>query len=269
LTPTLKHLGGQHDQKTHGKWATGLVWYAGNEVAPGVYEFHYGDMTFSRSPRYGLDPIVDEAMGTWGAWEGNYAMRSISAHMMGIERPPTEGGDMVDARERRAYENGDSTGLGPYDGARQRVEDNIYETYALMDRVALSEPTTLPLYRGMAVPADSPVLSMKAGDEFMVPLSAFSFDQDLSQGFSQPSRAYPDDRGMILRLAPGAKGASSSMAYANTQIQVRNEWITVPDEVVTQGTFKVTNVDRTGDKIIVDIQHVDYMDVGGGGFVSV
>jgi len=252
----VKHLEGEHDQKSHGSWATGTVRYRGREVVPGVFEFEYGDMTFSRDTIYGLGDVAEAAISTLSTWHGNFAMRSVSAHMMGIERPPTAGGENVDEQERHAYESGESEGLD--DDSRESVEDQIYQTYALMDAVAQSEPTTETLYRGMAVPSDSPVLGMKAGDEFMIPLSAFTWERDMAQRFSEPESrlgpaALPDenDRSMMLRLAPGAKGFAGL------------------GEVVTQGTFKVTKVTTIDGVVYADIEHVDYLDVKENYFAQV
>ena len=264
----LKHQSGKHDQKLHGSWSDGIN-FSGSENY-GLVEIIYGDMDFARETMYGLNDVAEGGLNVWGTWEGNYQMRTVSAQMMGIERPPTEGSIYVGDARRKFLEKGDSSSLNAQ--AREDVQDVIFQTYAVMDSVSQSAPTELPLYRGMAVPSGSPVLGIKSGDEFTVPLSAFSYDESVARSFSEgsPSRegGKPDER-MVLKLAPGAKGAAASSDYWDTQIEVNNEFVAVPNEVVSQGTFKVNKVSKTDGITFVEIEHVKYVDVGSGSFVSV
>lgn len=263
LVPVLKH--GDHNQKDHGRRGSGgsddSVPFGVEELA-GSYTITYGEMDIFRTPAYGIESTVDEALGTWGYWDGNYTMRTVSANMMGIKRPESAGGDYVDLDEQVAYQTGRHKGL--YDGARQRVEDRVFETYAIMDSVRKSEPTDLPLYRGMSVKEGSAILKVKPGDEFTVPLSAFSYEKNLASRFT-------DDPGepVMLRVRPGAKGARSSENYWNSEIEVGGEWRAIPDEIVSQGTFKVNAVSQENGVTVIDVTHEQYFDVGSGRFEPV
>lgn len=278
-----------HDQSTHGKrggsGARGSISASvSSGGAPGVTKMTYGEfeMEIVRDKSLGDPEYVDNALSEFGYWEGNYSSRQMSAGMMGLEKPEATGSENLNPEFLTALSTGKNPGEAKFNIERTNnlVEYNMENTANLMVGAVSSKPSTMPLFRGMTVSSDDPITSMKAGDQFDMPLSSFSYSRDLSEQFASPNDLFgrAPRTSVMFEMEPGAKGAAiSDLGNSNTQINYRGNFITVPDEVVSQGKYVVTGVrsgtlsSRSGEPaaLIVTISHKQVFNVKSGNYEPV
>jgi hypothetical protein len=200
--------------------------------------------------------------------------------MMGLETPDTTGGENLESSIKNALDTGKlSPDITGYEKTRIEgaVALNVENATNLMVANVNSKLTTMPLYRGMTVAADDPITKMVAGDKFDLPLSSFSYDKGLSDRFAQPNDLYGSAprASVMFVMDKGAKGASiTDLDMSNTQIKFNNDWITVPDEVISQGKYSVTSVVKGklmdspisdgADAIFIKIKHDSVFNVKTG-----
>ena len=256
-------------------------------LGPGQTQYKYGDIEYvqNRQEPLGSQEYVDNAVQEFGYWEGNYGSRVASANMMGIETPDTTGGENLEGSIKNALDTG-KLPVGITDFEKTRIENNVAlnveNATNLMVANVNSPLTTMPLFRGMTVAADDPITKMAAGDTFDLPLSSFSYDKGLADNFAKPNDVFGNAprASVIFVMDKGAKGASiTDLDMSNTQIKFNNDWITVPDEVISQGKYSVTSVVKGklmgspiadgADAIYINIKHDKVFNVKGGRFEPV
>jgi hypothetical protein len=256
-------------------------------LSPGVTEYTYGDLKYTqtRERPLGDQEYVDNAVQEFGYWEGNYGSRVASANLMGIETPDTTGGENLESGIKSALDTGKiPSGITDYEKTRiqNAVALNVENASNLMVANVNSKLTEMPLYRGMTVAADDPIVNMAAGDTFELPLSSFGYDKGLSDNFAKPNQVYgtAPRASVMFVMEKGAKGASiTDLDMSNTQINFNNEWITVPDEVISQGKYSVTSVVKGklmgspiadgADAIYINIKHDEVFNLKAGAYESV
>lgn len=278
----LKH--GEHDQSTHGSWAiqNAAVESGG---APGITKYTYGDFAFEsvRDSSLGEPQYVEGAVANFGFWSGNYAGRNMSAVLMGLDAPDATGGETLDPLYISALKTGKKSDVAT-ERQEEFIQQNLEDTANLMVASVNSEPTTLPLYRGMTVASDDPITSLKTGDNFTIPLSSFSYDKSVSENFARPNQLFgtAPRTSVIFQMETGAKGASNTdVENSNTQIKVGSKWTSVPDEVISQGKYVVTGVSRESmspdpapnqpsqSALFVKIKHQEVFNIKTGTYESV
>lgn len=297
--PVLKHA--DHDQADHGNREGGAAETESvNEVSasiestglPGLTKYTYGNYTgeILRDKSLGDEEYLQGAVSEFGFWQGNYASRIMAASLMGLETPDATGSEDMDKAMLSALQTGQKfegnadTDADVNQRADEFIQTNLENTLNLMVGAVNSIPTTLPLYRGMTVASDDPVTSLKEGDSFSIPLSSFSFDKSVSESFARPNQLFGNAprTSVIFQMETGAKGASNTdLDSSNTQIQVKSQWTTVPDEVISQGKYVVTGVSKESmspspypnqpsqSALIIKIKHTAVYDVTGGRYVPV
>lgn len=255
----VKHLLGQHDQKTHGGGA--------GEARTGMRidgdEIQYGTMSvYMPGSDYDRGQELQAADSDWRMWGGNYEMRTASARMMGI----TSGFD-ARGKQNSGYDPVGEILRDPRTAEVFGIDAQLDAQPAIRRAALLMEESTQPLnfngsvYRGLRLLKDDPRLTCEAGDEFEMPLSSFA-----------TSRRLPNDFASGL-TAPGESPSSSARAERSpVMLTVKTPArghvtgsIGSPDsghEVVMQGRFRVVERSQSPEgRTEITLEQVAYYDI--------
>jgi len=219
LKPVFKHLDGQHDQSSHGNWATG------GELA----NWNPTD-TIPSSPRNagGMTASI------WENWEhgpdGSVYVelyRQYAGEALGIAVPksPMDVGGSENYITQRGF-GGSST-----ETARKQSE-------AIVKAIANGKPEQPALYRGMtATDADGRALldsitKLKAGDTLDMPLVSTTRSLGVATWYAA-DRSPSGTGNVVMKIQPGAKGVSLSK---------ETSYYPQDHEVITSGKFEVVSI---------------------------
>jgi len=217
LKPVLKHLDGQHDQSTHGNWATGAELDTWNP----------------------LDPIPDSPKNAggmtakaWEAWEHgpdgqNFIalFRKYACQELGLEVPKTP------------FDQG---GYLNYMMDRGWGKPSRDEAKGMLNAIANGRPQPA-LYRGMtdsSEPQDQASLdalfSTKPGDTFDMPLVSATRSLGVATWYAADT-AGTGKNSVVMKIQEGAKG-----------VALKKENSTYPQdyEVITSGKFEVVSINK-------------------------
>jgi len=230
---------------------------------------------------------IEMAFDDFDYWQGNYAVRTVSARMMGIEGVQSYGDDVgphevIDAIDTGAinpdnfvhyegdYNDPDRTPKWVMD----KVNEHVNATWVLMQA---SKRTILHhlVYRGIAVKDDHPLMSAKKGDTISFPISAFSPDFFNARSFSLQEQE--GESSVVFVLQPGAHVAHNHADVSS--VKDGDEWVERPIETVAQGKFEVVGVKTVpgGGNIfmspeptrVIAIKQTHYFDIDSGEYVHV
>lgn len=249
LEPVLKHPG-HGDQKVHGRRggaADGAN--GGMKVSPGNpklgeeqnidYDGLYVPLAIPVLDGSAVDTTriaqypqeVAQASEEFAHWEGNYATRTASARMMGLETT-ARGAGLLDGGVESFLAG--KTKVDDLDIADQiQAQNRVRHAATLMDAAAngAKQPS---LYRGIRLQEGDPLLSAKVGDVIEMPISAFSTGRYDAEAFTTTGRIGDQrpgegfSRRVLIDVEPGARGqATNSMGPG------------LGTEVVVQGRFRV------------------------------
>lgn len=215
----LKHLSGQHDQQTHGSWASGAElseWSPSDPIQP--------------SPRNagGMTETI------WDNWEhgpdGNTYVelyRQYAGEALGIPTPKSS----MDVGGEENYLTERGFGGSSTQTARGHAEK-------ILQAIANGKPEQPALYRGMtATDAEGEALlqkmtSLKPGDTLDMPL--VSTTRSLGVAAWYAADRSPSGKGnVIIKIQPGAKGISLSK---------EKSFYPQDHEVITSGKFEIVGV---------------------------
>jgi GNAT superfamily N-acetyltransferase len=216
----VKHLDGQHDQSSHGSWASGgeLASWSPDDAIPASPK-NAGGMTAT----------------IWENWEhgpdGNQYVelyRQYAGEALGIPVPKSDmaPGGSENYLTQRGF-GGSST-----DTAKKHAE-------AIVGAIANGKPTQPALYRGMiATDAESQSLinsitSLKPGDTLDMPLVSTTRSIGVASWYAADRSRGTDP--VIMKIQPGAKGVSLSK---DTSRYPQDH------EVITSGKFEVVSINK-------------------------
>jgi len=217
LKPVFKHLDGQHDQSTHGNWASG------------------GELD-TWNP---LDPIPDSPKNAggmtakaWEAWEHgpdgqNFIalFRKYACQELGLDVPKTP------------FDQG---GYLNYMMDRGWGKPSRDEAKGMLNAIANGRPQPA-LYRGMtdsSEPQDQAsldaLLSTKPGDTFDMPLVSATRSLGVATWYAADT-AGTGKNSVVMKIQEGAKG-----------VALKKENSTYPQdyEVITSGKFEVVSINK-------------------------
>lgn len=213
----LKHLSGQHDQATHGSWATGGEISNWNPTDP-----------IPQSPR-NAGGMTAKA---WEAWEHgpdgqNFIalFRKYACQELGLEVPKTP------------FDQG---GYLNYMMDRGWGKPSREETKGMLNAIANGKPQPA-LYRGMTdstAPEEQKsfeaLLSTKPGDTFDMPLVSTTRSIGVATWYAADT-AGTGQRSVVMKIQEGAKG-----------VALKKENSTYPQdhEVITSGKFEVVSINK-------------------------
>jgi hypothetical protein len=185
---------------------------------------------------YSADYVVGDAEATkedgldfMYRWEKNYEMRTVSAHLMGLEGVKSAGRE----KENLEHDYLDSL-VNPFGDDPEEfvypkpILQAIVGSSRLMDATHKSVPSEVSLFRGIKAERGSPLRNMKEGQTFELPLSSFSQKAYYAETFAGTSGERPNVRGasIIFNLKGSAK-----------------TYVLDAEESLTQGRFKVGKID--------------------------
>lgn len=258
------------------------------EVGNNTYRFTYGDMQWERKTYADTDERwAGESYDDWATWSGNWAMRMASASLMGQTLPAAIGDEYLDDDLRELLITGkvrhtpegpdgqvievrDRSLLGTSQLAIQDAQRYIEEAEWGLQSVYWGFPSysdsgpgaRLPVYRGISVDKDDPVLRLTPGDEFIMPLSAFTPNKRTAESFTDhgDDTTVGSDVRVVFRLPVGTRGASAPTGFED-EIEVNGEWVTTPIEFVTAGRFAVDTIQWHGhDKVTINLRQTAAFD---------
>lgn len=264
LNKVQKH--GDHDQSEHGNWATGTtpntIESSTNDKGITTYDVTYGDINLKIDGEQG----IDDARHVWTFRDGNDAARLIASRLMDIDNPSAKPRlDLLTARQinegvigvENTRQNADD-----YARAKGEIERKIASAVILTDRVHKSEPSEVELYRGIKVKNDLPIVNIKEGDSFTLPVSSTTTGKELAEFYAKPQDS-DNETPIVFTFRAGTKSESIREA--------RDETGKLLNERVTQGKFKVASVDKSnlimdGNRrksgyIQVTVEHTDTFNV--------
>ncbi len=234
---------GDHDQSTHGSWASGTtpntVESSTNDKGRTSYDVTYGDIKVKIND----DEDLDDARNVWTYQKGNDASRVVACRLMGIENPSLN--PRLSLLTQRQVVQGivgvenTSQEERDYKNAKTEIERTIASAVILTDLAHKSEPSKVDLYRGIKVKNDSPVSNIKEGDSFTIPISSVTNVKELAERYARPSNL-DTETPMVFTFKAGTKSVSIREARDEDR-----EFGQVFNERVTQGKFKVISVDKS------------------------
>lgn len=279
----VKH--GSHDQSSHGNWATGSgaggmkvnpgnpkmgeeqnIDYDGLYVPLGIPVFDGSAVDTARIAQY--EQEMSQASDDFGHWDGNFATRTASARMMGME-VSARGAGLLD-KDVESFLTG-KTGVADLDILDHNVVQSHVRHAAMLTDAAANGATQPALYRGIRLQEGDPLLSAKVGDVIEMPISAFSTGRNDAEAFTTSGRIgdqRPSERfsqRVLMDVEPGARGkATTSMGPG------------LGTEVVVQGRFRVTatpapqasSMEPGATMKRLTLQQVGHYDVMSGEWVS-
>ena len=264
--PVLKHA--DHDQSTHGSWATGSVptsiTTTTNAIGQEMQTIKYGDIVIEREKPAEVRDSSDQTRFMWTFTAGSDAMRTVSSQIMGTPNPSGQMQLNIDTKNTllTGKEHSNSTENGNFatgDYARQYISG----AYTLLEDVRVSKPLSEPLFRGLPVPNSSSILKLKVGETFALPLSSVTNSQNVAERYSWrfgDARTY--QQSVVFKLE-------------NTRATpIRHQ---SPDgkrlvsEYVTQGRYKVESIGRGtdvkgDDYTLVTLSQTDVFNIDKGNY---
>jgi hypothetical protein len=260
---------GEHDQKTHGSWATGSVptsiTTTTNAIGQEVQTIKYGDIVIERDKPTGVRDSSDLTRYMWTFTAGSDAMRTVSSQIMRTPNPSNQmqlnedtKNTILEGVERPNPNTSDNFAVGDY--ARQYISG----AYTLLEDVRTSKPLSEPLFRGLMVPNSSSLLQLKVGETFALPLSSVTNSQNVAERYSW--------RFGSNRIAQ----ASIVFKFENTRAtQIRHQssegGTRLISEYVTQGKYKVESISRgtdvkNDDYTLVTLSQTDVFNIERGNY---
>lgn len=278
-TAVQKH--GNHDQKTHGSWATGSVPTSITTTTDAIGQekqtITYGDIVIERDKPGEVRDSDDSTRVEWTFREGASAMRFVSSRIMGIDVTNTPHGvmpgDQKSLIEGTIPESQDpSAKPGLMDS---KVPAWISGAYTLMEDVRTSTPYPDALHRGIRVDTNSSILNIKEGQVLELPISAASTQRKTADMYG--GMAGPFEMPVFFTIAKGAKATPIRFSQMTDGSPVA--------EYVTQGKFKVVSVNkssvvmeeqwsdgkqsRRSGSVEVVLEQTDVFSIDKGGYESV
>lgn len=219
LRPVIKHQ--EHDQKTHGNWATGIT----SEL-------------LEWNPKDKVPDAPRNATGTtekfWDNWEHGVdgdqfvdLYRQYAGEMLGLPVPKSD----KDVGGSENYLTQRGFGASSTSAVRNQTE-------AVLTAIANGRPQPT-LYRGMAASdAESKALleqftNLKEGDTIDMPLVSTTRSLGVAQWYAADRSYTPSDTKVILKIQPGAKGVS---------VNPDKSWYPSDFETITSGKFQVVGI---------------------------
>jgi hypothetical protein len=219
--PVLKH--GDHDQSSHGSWATGITEELSNW-----------------SPKDSVPASPRNAGGMtekiWDNWEHGVdgyqyveLYRQYAGEALGIAVPQSD----MDTGGQLNYLTTRGFGGSSIDAARNQAE-------AMLKAIANGKPEQPALYRGMVATDEvsqeliKGITSLKAGDTLDMPLVSTTRSLGVASWYALDRNARGTDS-VIMKIQDGAKGVSLSK---------ENSWYPQDHEVITSGKFEVVGISK-------------------------
>ena len=222
-----KHLQGKHDQSSHaggrkGKVSISPTTNGSRKVSLGMYSADYVVGDAAATAEDGKDFMY--------RWEKNYEMRTVSAHLMGLEGVKSAGRE----KENLEHDYLDSL-VNPFGDDPEEfvypkpILQAIAGSSRLMDATHKVVPSEVSLFRGIKAERSSPLRNMREGQTFELPLSSFSQKAHYAETFAGTSGERPDLRGTSIIF--NLKGLAKT-------------YVLDPEESLAQGRFKVNKIDK-------------------------
>lgn len=221
---------------------------------------NWGDDTFE------IDTSIDpnktwksEAFNEWATFHGNFAMRYVSAMLMGQDVPVSEGyrEETLDGGLKSIHDELVSGTIKGLDAAKQkRVRQEIdYAVAALRTLNSTDNAKPYEIFRGLTgVPDDASILNLKKGETIELPLSAFTPSENWAYEMGEFTE---DGQGVILRVLPGAHSTPTDDEYVENPSKKFDNYF----EVVTAGKFEVVDFDdREGEQTVITLRQTDTFD---------
>jgi hypothetical protein len=219
LRPVIKHQ--EHDQKTHGNWATGIS----SELE-------------TWNPKDPVPASPRNATGTtdkfWENWEHGVdgdqfvdLYRQYAGEMLGLPVPKSD----KDVGGSENYLTQRGFGASSTSAVRNQTE-------AVLTAIANGRPQPT-LYRGMAgSDAESKALleqftNLKEGDTIDMPLVSTTRSLGVAQWYAADRAYTPSDTKVILKIQEGAKGVS---------VKPEKSFYPSDFETITSGKFQVVGI---------------------------
>jgi hypothetical protein len=214
--PVLKH--GDHDQSSHGSWATGIT----------------EDLS-KWSPKEKVPDSPRNATGTtqkfWDNWEHGVdgdqfvdLYRQYAGEMLGLPVPKSD----KDVGGTENYLTQRGFGASSTDAVRNQTE-------AVLNAIANGRPQPA-LYRGMAGGSEESkalleqFTQLKEGDTIDMPLVSTTRSLGVAQWYAVDRSRTPNDSRVILKIQEGAKGVS---------VNPEKSYYPSDFETITSGKFEV------------------------------
>ena len=214
--PVFKH--GDHDQSSHGSWATGIT-----------------DELSNWSPKEKVPESPRNATGTtpkfWDNWEHGVdgdqfvdLYRQYAGEMLGLPVPKSD----KDVGGSENYLTQRGFGASSTDAVRNQTE-------AVLNAIANGRPQPT-LYRGMAAGSEEAkalleqFTSLKEGDTIDMPLVSTTRSLGVAEWYAVDRSRTPNDSKVILKIQEGAKGVS---------VNPEKSWYPSDFETITSGKFEV------------------------------
>ena len=235
LTPVLKHPG-HPDQKVHAGGRGGMP---GMKLENGRMQYDEFDIGLPDTPGDNWRRR-EEAEISFRQWGGNHNIRVASARMMGI-----------------------TEGFSPNGGRCEEISISDASNALYILEGSKRDLGSTKLYRGIRLLDGDPRLTAKRGDEFEMPLSAFSANAELPRRFA--------------RGASGTTVSSSDKPRTSVMITTRgpirgHESLVPSDfkggEIIAQGRFRVASNRKTEDGVSLTLEQTSYYDVSIGEWVD-
>jgi hypothetical protein len=214
--PVLKH--GDHDQSSHGSWATGVTEELSNW-----------------SPKEKVPDAPRNATGTtpkfWDNWEHGVdgdqfvdLYRQYAGEMLGLPVPKSD----KDVGGSENYLTQRGFGASSTEAVRNQTE-------AVLNAIANGRPQPT-LYRGMAGGSEESkalleqFTRLEEGDTIDMPLVSTTRSLGVAQWYAVDRSRTPNDSRVILKIQEGAKGVS---------VNPEKSWYPSDFETITSGKFEV------------------------------
>jgi hypothetical protein len=214
--PVFKH--GDHDQSSHGSWATGVTEELSNW-----------------SPKEKVPDAPRNATGTtpkfWDNWEHGVdgdqfvdLYRQYAGEMLGLPVPKSD----KDVGGAENYLTQRGFGASSTEAVRNQTE-------AVLNAIANGRPQPT-LYRGMAGGNEEAkalleqFTRLEKGDTIDMPLVSTTRSLGVAEWYAVDRSKTPNDSKVILKIQEGAKGVS---------VNPKNSWYPSDFETITSGKFEV------------------------------
>jgi len=200
-----------------------------------------------------------EAFNEWATFHGNFAMRYVSAMLMGQDVPMSEGygSETLDEGLKSIHDELVSGSMKGVDAAKQkRVRQEIEYAIAALRTLNLPENSKpYEIFRGLTgVPDDASILNLKKGDTFELPLSAFTASEDWAYEMGEFTE---NGQGVILKVLPGAHSTPTNAEYIQNPTETFDNYF----EVVTAGRFELIEIDDVeGEQTVITLRQTDTFD---------
>lgn len=226
----------------------------------GKMMLQWGDDSWEIDTNVNPDDIWNnEAFKEWSTFHGNYAMRYVSAMLMGQDIPISEGyrDETLDGGLESIHDelvSGTTSGIEKAKQARVRKE--IENTVAALRTIVSSENAKpYEIFRGLTgVPDEASILRVKKGETIELPLSAFTPSEDWAYEMGEFTE---DGQGVIIKVLPGARSTPAEDEYVENPTKRFDNYF----EVVTAGRFEVVEVDdKEDEQTVITLKQTEVFD---------